>query len=77
MVVNGVEQIGICNKSECRSIEAFNAEKDLEKLEGKIDLITLRTGYFAVFFPQDGHVPGLKMGNKENRVKKVVFKVPV
>jgi len=42
----------------------------LEKLEGKADLITLRSGYFVIFFPQDGHAPGLKMGKGAGRVKK-------
>lgn len=77
IITNGIEQIGICNKNECKIIEEYNDEKDLEKLEGKIDIITLRSGYFIIFFPQDGHVPGLKIGNTEDRVKKIVFKVPV
>ncbi|MDD5674587.1 MAG: YhcH/YjgK/YiaL family protein [Chitinivibrionales bacterium] len=77
IVIEGIEHIGICPKKECTIKEAYNREKDLEKLVGDVDLITLRPGYFAVFFPQDGHMPGLKIGNKENRVKKLVLKVPV
>jgi biofilm protein TabA len=76
IIVDGIEQIGICAKNECKIIDEYDEEKDLEKLEGKIDLITLKNGSFAIFFPQDGHVPGLKIGNKENRVKKAVFKIP-
>jgi biofilm protein TabA len=76
IIVAGIEQIGICAKNECKIIDEYDEEKDLEKLEGKIDLITLKNGSFAIFFPQDGHVPGLKIGNKENRVKKAVFKIP-
>ncbi|MCX5811657.1 MAG: YhcH/YjgK/YiaL family protein [Proteobacteria bacterium] len=77
IVVAGIEQIGICNKKECKIIGTYNEENDYEKLEGKIDLITLKNGYFTVFYPQDGHVVGLKIRNKEDVVKKVVFKVPV
>jgi biofilm protein TabA len=77
IVLDGIEQVGICNKNECKIIEEYNEEKDLEKLEGKTDLITLKNGCFAIFFPQDGHVPGLIIGDKENRVKKAVFKIPV
>mgnify|MGYP002621385835 CR=1 FL=1 len=32
-------------------------------------------GYFAIFFPQDGHMPGLIAGAKAEAVKKVVVKV--
>lgn len=77
IVIDGVEQIGICDKNECKIIEEYNKDKDLEKLEGKIDLITLKNGRFVIFFPQDGHAPGLKAGNSESRVKKAVFKVPL
>lgn len=77
IVIDGAEQIGICDKNECKIIEEYDKEKDLEKLEGRTDLITLRKGYFVIFFPQDGHAPGLKVGNSENRVKKAVFKVPL
>ena len=77
IIIDGVEQAGICDKNECKIIEEYNQEKDLEKLEGKVDLITLKKGCFVIFFPQDGHAPGLKVGNSENRVKKAVFKVPL
>ena len=36
--------------------------------------ILVGNGYFAVFFPQDGHKPGLSTGKCE-AVKKVVVKV--
>jgi biofilm protein TabA len=77
IVVSGVEQIGICNRDACRSVEEYDENKDVEKLAGKLDFITLRNGYFAVFFPQDGHVPGLKIGAIESRVRKIVLKIPV
>lgn len=77
IIIDGVEQIGVCDKNECKIIGEYDKEKDLEKLEGRMDLITLKKGYFVIFFPQDGHAPGLRIGNSENRVKKAVFKVPV
>ena len=43
IIIDGVEQIGVCNKDECGIVEEYNQEKDLEKLEGKADLITLLT----------------------------------
>jgi biofilm protein TabA len=76
IILAGVEQIGICNKNEGQTIEDYNKENDCEKLDGKIDLITLRKGYFVIFYPQDGHAPGLKINNKKEKIKKIVFKIP-
>jgi hypothetical protein len=45
-------------------------------LDGPFDLLTLRKGYFALFYPQDGHIPGLKINAKTERVKKIVFITP-
>lgn len=77
IMAQGAEQIGICGKNECQTIAEYDEEKDYEKLEGKFDLITLKSGYFTIFFPQDAHAPGLKIGHTAPTVKKVVFKVPV
>lgn len=76
IILEGAEQIGICNKNEAKIIEAYDEENDLEKLAGEIDLITLRKGYFVMFYPQDGHAPGLKIDNKKGKIKKIVFKIP-
>lgn len=77
IVISGVERIGVCNKNECKSIEEYNEEKDLEKLVGKVELLTVREGQFAVFYPNDAHVPGLSDGKNQCIVKKAVCKVPV
>lgn len=77
MIAEGAEQIGICPKKDTEIIAAYDQEKDYEKLSGIIDLLTLKKGYFAIFYPQDGHAPGLKINGKAGRVKKIVFKVPV
>ena len=48
---------------------AFYEEADINPLE-----IQIGNGYFALFYPQDGHMPGLCLcGAKE--VKKVVLKI--
>jgi len=76
VTIEGVEQIGICPKNEAEIITAYDQEKDYEKLACKVDLLTLKRGFFAIFFPQDGHAPGLKINNETGKVKKIVFKVP-
>jgi biofilm protein TabA len=75
-VVRGSERIGVCSKDRCRARE-YDETKDLQMLEGDADLITLGPGWFAVFMPQDAHLPGLRHGDKTENVRKVVVKVPV
>lgn len=36
--------------------------------------MTLGDGYFAIYYPQDGHMPGLRV-DKLEKVKKVVVKI--
>ncbi len=38
--------------------------------------MTIGDGFFAIFFPQDGHMPQLRVGEPQN-VKKVVVKVKI
>jgi len=77
IILEGAEQIGICPKNEAEIIEAYNEKGDYEKLAGKVDLLTFKRGCFAVFYPQDGHAPGLKINHEAGRIKKIVFKIPV
>jgi YhcH/YjgK/YiaL family protein len=76
LLTRGAEAVGICCRSACRELP-YNAEKDFLKLEGPTDRITLKPGSFAVFFPDDGHMPMLQLEDIPVQVKKVVFKVPV
>lgn len=76
-LAKGVEKIGICAKSECTPMIPYDAEKDFQKLKGKVDFITLQPGIFTVFFPEDGHMPAIRHGKKQGKVRKIVVKVPV
>ena len=50
----------------------YNAEKDITFFEGLAETyITVKPGMFAIFFPQDGHAPGIS----PDGVKKVIVKV--
>lgn len=75
IVVSGVEAIGVCRRSAC-TVSAWSETGDVETLEGEVDLIPLRPGSFAIFLPQDGHMPKLSHGAVA-AVLKVVVKVPV
>ncbi|NDW12718.1 DUF386 domain-containing protein [Bacteroides sp. 214] len=71
----GVEVMGYTPGEECKPADAlYNAEKDITFFEGLAkDYITVRPGMFAIFFPQDGHAPGIT----PEGVKKIVVKIRV
>lgn len=76
MIAWGEEKIGVANKMFCDA-QPYDEEKDLQKLTGRVDFITIRPGLFAVFFPEDAHEPCVRSGVTAVAVKKVVFKIPV
>ena len=73
-IVNGFEKIEVCEVSELDEKIPYDEKKDLIFFEGNGSFLKLKAGYFAVFFPQDGHKPCLIDEIKSN-VKKVVVKV--
>lgn len=76
LLTRGAEAVGVCSRAACRELP-YDAEKDFLKLVGPTDRLTLRPGSFAVFFPDDGHMPMLQLDGEPVAVKKVVFKIPV
>jgi len=75
VVISGVETMGWTAIEHCtEAIEPYNAEKDLQFFADKPStLITVHPGEFAIFFPEDGHAPGIGNG----LIKKAVVKVLV
>ncbi|MEW6600374.1 MAG: YhcH/YjgK/YiaL family protein [Nitrospirota bacterium] len=76
VIISGIERIGVCHRSACEALP-YNEEKDFQKLEGDTDLLTLSSGGFMIFYPDDAHMPKVKHGTAPERVRKAVFKVPV
>ena len=77
-VVTGAERIGHSPIDSLTVTDPFNGEKDLIKFAGTGDWLTVREGSFTVFFPQDGHMPGIQIdGARPTPVRKVVVKVAV
>ncbi len=71
--LSGEEVMGYTAGKECLPADApYHAEKDITFFEGLAqDYITVKPGMFAIFFPQDGHAPGIT----PTGVKKIVVKV--
>ncbi len=54
----------------------YNKDRDLKVLKGPVQsMVQLNKGDFAVFFPEDGHMPGLNTNLQSNEVDKFVVKI--
>ncbi len=71
--VSGPEIMGYTPAAGCLPADApYQAEKDITFYEGKAQsYVRVEPGMFAIFFPQDGHAPGIT----PDGVKKVIVKV--
>lgn len=73
-LASGREQIGYAALDSLTTDTEYDASKDAEFLKGSGDFLTLVPGTFAVFYPQDAHMPGLDSGSRSH-VRKIVIKV--
>ncbi len=73
--VSGTELMGYTPLKDCAPADApYNETKDVTFFEGQAaTYVTVEPGMFALFFPQDGHAPGVT----PEGLKKVVVKVRV
>ena len=71
--LSGSEIMGYTPQKDCMPTNApYNTEKDITFFEGLAETyVTVKPGMFAIFFPQDGHAPGIT----PDGVKKVIVKV--
>ncbi len=77
-LLKGKEKIACLPLDELSEIKPYSEETDAAFFNAVSDLnpsnLPLRPGYFAIFYPQDGHMPQL-CANEPEKVKKVVVKV--
>lgn len=77
VLIHGCEKIGVSLLRDGGSMKAkgdYNPEKDVQFFSGEGDEITIRPGMFAVFFPEDVHMPKIACEGPE-KIKKIVVKV--
>jgi len=82
VLLSGEESILVRSVDKLETTLAYDAGRDIAFYRlpaGDCDSIpvTLVPGKFAVFFPEEGHMPGLIRGNAPCRVLKVVIKIAV
>jgi len=75
VVIQGIEQIGYSHVSRLTP-GVYEADRDFMPLAGDGDFLTLTAGVFMLLFPEDGHMPGIAVGDP-NPLKKAVFKIGV
>ena len=75
-VVSGREKIGYEYINDMKVSSKYNEEKDVFFFKGEGNLLLVNKGTFAIFAPDDVHMPGINVENGQ-RVKKVVVKILV
>lgn len=77
-LLSGEERIACLPVERLKETKPYNEEKDAAfyAADLKPQEMTISDGYFAVFFPQDGHMPQLFI-DRPMKVKKVVIKIEV
>jgi YhcH/YjgK/YiaL family protein len=76
VMVSGEELIGYVPRVRC-SEKSDDVANDFQELQGTAEFQTLRPGCFAIYFPEDGHQPGVDTGAYSGTIRKIVIKVPV
>jgi YhcH/YjgK/YiaL family protein len=75
-ITKGIERMDYCPLNELNLVKEYDEAKDIIRLEGKGSPIFAGEKSFCIFFPNDGHMPGLKVEEK-SKVRKIVVKVLV
>lgn len=70
----GEEQIGYAPVSSLETTRPYDERDDYALYQGPGQFFRLGPGWFAIFFPEDGHMPGVA-ATASAHVRKVVVKV--
>lgn len=76
-VAAGVEEMGYANIKTLAVKKPYDEQTDFALFEGSGSFVTVPAGSFTIFFPEDGHIPGVAVADKPAAVRKVVLKVAV
>jgi len=72
-IFEGEEQIGYAPVPSLEMSRPYDTEKDYSLYQGSGQFFSLHPGWFAIFFPEDGHMPGMAPGTPAT-VRKIVIK---
>lgn len=75
-IVEGTEEMGVAINRGQVPHQAYNSDQDYALFETPYDIVTVKKGMFAIFFPDDMHLPDITT-SESAKVKKAVFKVKI
>jgi YhcH/YjgK/YiaL family protein len=75
-VISGEELMGYSPLGNQQILEPYKEENDIIFFDGDKSFTKVSSGMFAIFFPNDVHMPGISTGNFST-VKKIVIKVRI
>lgn len=77
-LLKGEERVACLPLEKLKETKPYSEEKDAAFFTASIQPIEMKLGdgFFAIFFPQDGHMPQLSV-DEPKMVKKVVVKVEI
>jgi YhcH/YjgK/YiaL family protein len=73
-ICSGMELVGVASFVNQTPVEEYDENRDCVFFNEETSYIKMTAGMFAVFFPDDLHMPGVK-ADSVSEVKKVVIKV--
>ena len=73
-VVSGEEYIGYAPLTDQKPVEPFKTDKDIGFYHGDVSFTKISAGMFAIFYPNDAHLPSRYL-QATAPVKKIVIKV--
>jgi YhcH/YjgK/YiaL family protein len=76
-ILKGEEKIGYGHIDSFKTVNEYDIDKDVTILSGNGDFFHLNKGFFAIFFPEDVHMPCIVSNIEVQDVRKVIFKVKV
>jgi XTP/dITP diphosphohydrolase len=75
-MVEGSELMGYAPLSIMEEITEYNEENDFALFDGPGEFLHFQEGMYAVFMPEDVHMPGIELEEKET-VRKLVIKIEI
>jgi len=78
-LISGVEIVEVVHTDLLEVDSEYNEEGDysLCKVVPNSSKIIMKSGYFSVFFPEDGHMSGVQYGEESDVIHKTVVKIPL
>lgn len=76
-ICQGIEQMGYAQIDKMTVSTEYNPDKDVLFLSGEGSFFKVDMNDFAIFMPNDAHMPGISAGDSSKGVRKVVVKILV